>query len=750
MGKRFLTVTDSFAHQLPWAPIMWLLRFIRHRFNSLGFRKVGFHSRPQLFRRPLLVETLERRITPATLPLVGSLPMAIFSPLPSENHDHAHSNIIILDQDLVSCVPKEELMGSLVVTINHYESPISQLDKAFSELSDIETVRIISHGFDGGLSLGGARFDQSTLENSRTTIARWGNSLVAGADILLYGCSVASSEKGKHFVDSLSATIGADVAASTNPTGANGDLFLEYQRGRVDHSPVAPQSCWNDARVSLPEESGFLYSVNGSNITITAYAGLDTTITIPDSIENKPVTVIGANAFFNQINVTSVTLGKNVKSIEKKAFYNCIGLETVVMNQNETFIYDNAFYNCISLVNVEMSQSVSALEANSFYNCISLAGFTFGKNISKISSKSFYHCVGLEELYFEGNAPALGTDVFKGVPSTTSAYHLANTTGWSATFGGLKTELVRETTSTVQSSASSSLYGEELTFIASISSPLGVPEGTVRFFNGSQYLGSAELDGGQASLSLSLLHAGTASITAEYATNAGYWKSTSSPFNQIIRKSSQTISWSAPQSLSLGTVISGAQLNATVSGIEGGTAPGALTYDVPLGTVLSQGNHQLTVKAAATENYLESTRTVNIWINDFFRDPNPSPGNGFGTVVLTLTNGNVVITAPFDDAGGTNAGAVYLYNGVTGALISSLIGSNGSDQIGSDGLTALTNGNFVVQSPHFDGGKGAVTFANGVTGLTARVTSQNSLVGGFAGDHLGCSDYLITVLKNGS
>ena len=41
-----------------------------------------------------------------------------------------------------------------------------------------------------------------------------------------------------------------------------------------------------------------------------------------------------------------------------------------------------------------------------------------------------------------------------------------------------------------------------------------------------------------------------------------------------------------------------------------------------------------------------------------FVDPHPTPGNQFGHTVLPLSTGNVVITSPFDDAGGADAGAV--------------------------------------------------------------------------------------------
>ncbi len=50
-----------------------------------------------------------------------------------------------------------------------------------------------------------------------------------------------------------------------------------------------------------------------------------------------------------------------------------------------------------------------------------------------------------------------------------------------------------------------------------------------------------------------------------------------------------------------------------------------------------------------------------------FVDPHPAPGNHFGAAVVTLSTGNVVITSPDDNAGGRGAGAVYLFDGATGA-----------------------------------------------------------------------------------
>ena len=135
-----------------------------------------------------------------------------------------------------------------------------------------------------------------------------------------------------------------------------------------------------------------------------------------------------------------------------------------------------------------------------------------------------------------------------------------------------------------------------------------------------------------------------------------------------------------------------------------------------------------------------------------FTDPNPNAGNAFGSSVLVLPSGNVVVTSPNDDAGGTNAGAVYLFNGMTGALISTLRGSSANDQIGSSGLTQLTNGNYVVGSNNWDSGTitnvGAVTWGNGTTGISGVVSSSNSLVGSTQSDNVGLAG--VTALTNGN
>ena len=66
--------------------------------------------------------------------------------------------------------------------------------------------------------------------------------------------------------------------------------------------------------------------------------------------------------------------------------------------------------------------------------------------------------------------------------------------------------------------------------------------------------------------------------------------------------------------------------------------------------------------------------------------PGPNGSVQFGSSVTVLPNGNIVVTDPgFNGGIGVNAGAVYLYNGSSGALISTLTGMTANDQVGSGG-----------------------------------------------------------------
>nr|WP_255603970.1 MBG domain-containing protein [Oscillochloris sp. ZM17-4] len=132
--------------------------------------------------------------------------------------------------------------------------------------------------------------------------------------------------------------------------------------------------------------------------------------------------------------------------------------------------------------------------------------------------------------------------------------------------------------------------------------------------------------------------------------------------------------------------------------------------------------------------------------------PTPAVGDTFGNRIVPLTQGSIVVIDVGDDAVAKDAGAVYLFDGLTGALLSTLTGSKANDQVGSGGVTALSSGNFVVRSPLWDNGTvldaGAVTWGSGAGGTLGAISAANSLVGSTANDQIGSGG--MTALPSGN
>jgi hypothetical protein len=78
---------------------------------------------------------------------------------------------------------------------------------------------------------------------------------------------------------------------------------------------------------SSPVED-FEYEFEDGTVTITGYIGSDLEIIIPNTIEKRPVTTIGKDAF-KGYDMTSITIPEGVTIISTGAFVNCSNLEVI-------------------------------------------------------------------------------------------------------------------------------------------------------------------------------------------------------------------------------------------------------------------------------------------------------------------------------------------------------------------------------------------------------------------------------------
>src|SRR5208337_2536790 len=98
------------------------------------------------------------------------------------------------------------------------------------------------------------------------------------------------------------------------------------------------------------------------------------------------------------------------------------------------------------------------------------------------------------------------------------------------------------------------------------------------------------------------------------------------------------------------------------------------------------------------------------------------------------------------------SGPVSAANSLVGSTANDSVGG-GNEEAGSS-VTALSNGNYVVSSPDWANGAaasaGAVTWGSGTAGVSGPVSAANSLVGSTANDSVGSGGGGVTALSNGN
>ena len=199
---------------------------------------------------------------------------------------------------------------------------IKQMAAILAGRSSIDAVHIISHGAAGELQLGTAQLNLASMTGRYVhDLDAIRQALSAEADMLIYGCDVAAGEGGVQFIARLSQLTGADVAASTDLTGAatdGGDWDLEERAGRVETATLAAIG-WGGTLGSVPTGITPLRSETRVNTTttnaqtLTPYGGGNVAM---DSNGNYVVVWNDANTgsgdiYFQRYNAAGVAQGSN-------------------------------------------------------------------------------------------------------------------------------------------------------------------------------------------------------------------------------------------------------------------------------------------------------------------------------------------------------------------------------------------------------------------------------------------------------
>jgi hypothetical protein len=102
-------------------------------------------------------------------------------------------------------------------------------------------------------------------------------------------------------------------------------------------------------------QAQYIFTTNNGAITITQYTGAGGAVTIPNTINSYPVTIIASDAFLPNYSLTSVTIGTNVTTIGANAFFQCFNLTSVSIPASVTNIGLGPFYDCQNLTTISVS-----------------------------------------------------------------------------------------------------------------------------------------------------------------------------------------------------------------------------------------------------------------------------------------------------------------------------------------------------------------------------------------------------------
>lgn len=149
------------------------------------------------------------------------------------------------------------------------------------------------------------------------------------------------------------------------------------------------------------------YQVTGIGANAFQNNSQITSVVLPESIRT-----IGSNAFMGCANLRTITLPENLERIESSAFYNCRLLDDVEIPNTVSYIGSQAFHYCTKLSKINIPTSITTINMATFNNCISLTEIEIPSNVRTIQHEAFFGCTNLREVKFNEGLQSIATGAF--------------------------------------------------------------------------------------------------------------------------------------------------------------------------------------------------------------------------------------------------------------------------------------------------------------------------------------------------
>lgn len=366
-----------------------------------------------------------------------------------------------------------------------------------------------------------------------------------------------------------------------------------------------------------------------------------------------------------------------------------------------------------------------------------------------------------------GSASATASSLKVGTHTATATFtssdgSFATTTSSSASF----TVAQATVTPLLSIQSVTPIYGAPNSTTVTLTAASGVPTGTVQFLIDGNPSGSpVSVSSGAAHFTLPVLATGQHLIGATYSGDADFSTATVAGMTITVSQATPAINWAAPASITFGTALGAAQLNAS------STIPGTFTYSPAAGIVPTAGNQILSVLFTPTDatDYTNATATVTLTV----AKATPiitwaTPASIIASTPLNAAQLNATANVPgtfvYAPSIGTvlPAGAQTLhatftptdttdYNTTSASVILTVVAPTVNLTISSTQQTYPTSANIVV-APQAAGNRdptGTVTIFDGATALVTLTLGGDGKVYWTTSPPLGAGTHFITASYSG-
>lgn len=196
----------------------------------------------------------------------------------------------------------------------------------------------------------------------------------------------------------------------------------------VDDNVIIDESVVYEDELEVVGASGdFSYVSIGSNqCKVTSYNGTSSYVSIPPTIDNLTVSVIGEDFLYNKTassSVTQVNIPKTVTEIQKNAFRGCTNLQSITIEKNES---KDSFF-----LAEEYSYTLKSIGEYAFYGDTKLSSLdlsTYG--VTTIGAYAFAECTGIKYISLHNSVKNIGDNAFLNVTSLERFDYYGSLSDW--------------------------------------------------------------------------------------------------------------------------------------------------------------------------------------------------------------------------------------------------------------------------------------------------------------------------------